>query len=138
MSKKYLRWCRRSRRIEWYPSILPSFLAGQYLSSARHHPGPPASRGGSFPSLPISSDIQHTPGQENVVAGALSRPPAPQSPTDPVQQTSRIQSQQQKRGEKKIGCQIFFVATNFTKLKIIFEMLKKKILGQFSKNYSTF
>ncbi len=31
MSKKYLRWCRRSRRIEWYPSWPPSFLAGQYL-----------------------------------------------------------------------------------------------------------
>ncbi len=31
VSKKYLRWCRRSRRIEWNPSIPPSFLAGQYL-----------------------------------------------------------------------------------------------------------
>jgi hypothetical protein len=32
---------------------------------------------------------------------------------------SRIQKQQQKRGVKKICCQTFFVATNFTKLKII-------------------
>ncbi len=31
VSKKYLRWCRRSRRIEWHPSWPPSFLAGQYL-----------------------------------------------------------------------------------------------------------
>ncbi len=33
---------------------------------------------------------------------------------------SRIQKQQQKRGVKKICCHTFFVATNFTKLKIIF------------------
>jgi hypothetical protein len=34
VSKKYLRWYRRSRRIEWYPSTPPSFLAGQYLLNA--------------------------------------------------------------------------------------------------------
>ncbi len=32
---------------------------------------------------------------------------------------SQIQKQQQKRGVKKISCQTFYVATNFTKLKII-------------------
>ncbi len=33
VSKKYLRWYRRSRRIEWYPSTPLSFLAGQYLQT---------------------------------------------------------------------------------------------------------
>ncbi len=31
VQKKYQRWCRKSKRIDWYPSIPPSFLAGQYL-----------------------------------------------------------------------------------------------------------
>jgi hypothetical protein len=46
----------------------------------------------------------------------------------------------QKRGVKKVGCHTFFVASNFTKLKIIlfYEMLGKKNLAQFSKNYKTF
>ncbi len=50
---------------------------------------------------------------------------------------SRIPKQQQKRGVKKISCNTvpFYVATNFTKLKIIiyfsFEVQKKKILANF-------
>ncbi len=43
------------------------------------------------------------------------------------------------RGEKKFVFLPFFGAINLTKLNyFIFEMLKKKILGQFSKNYRTF
>jgi hypothetical protein len=34
--------------------------------------------------------------------------------------SSRIQKQQQKRGVKKIYCHTFFLATNFTKLTIIY------------------
>jgi hypothetical protein len=45
--------------------------------------------------------------------GCLSRIP------DPDFYPSRIQKQQQKRGVKKISCHTFFVALNFTKLKII-------------------
>jgi hypothetical protein len=52
---------------------------------------------------------------------------------------SRIQKQQQKRELKKIVVKPFFVATNFTKLKIIlFLNAEEKNLGQFSKNYRTF
>jgi hypothetical protein len=40
-----------------------------------------------------------------------------------------------ERGEKKFVVKAIFVATNFTKLKIIAEENK---LGQFSKNYRTF
>jgi hypothetical protein len=51
---------------------------------------------------------------------------------------SRIQKQQQKRGEK-FFVKPLFVATNFTKLKIIlFFNAEEKYLGQFSKNYRTF
>ncbi len=51
---------------------------------------------------------------------------------------SRIQKQQQKRGVKKICCH-FFIAINFTKLKIIlFLKCWRKNLGRFSKNYRTF
>jgi hypothetical protein len=43
------------------------------------------------------------------------------------------------RGEKKFIVIPFFGAINFTKLNyFIFKMLKKKNLGQFSKNYRTF
>jgi hypothetical protein len=43
------------------------------------------------------------------------------------------------RGEKKLVVIPFFGAINFTKLNyFIFEMLKKKNLGQFSKKYRTF
>ncbi len=43
------------------------------------------------------------------------------------------------RGEKKLVFISFFGAINFTKVNyFIFEMLKKKNLGQFSKNYRTF
>ncbi len=49
---------------------------------------------------------------------------------------SRIQKQQQKRGMKKIVVKSFFVATNFTKFKIIlFWNGEENNLGQFSKNY---
>jgi hypothetical protein len=41
------------------------------------------------------------------------------------------------RGEKKISCHTLFVATNFTKLYIIFFNAEEKNLGQFSKNYRT-
>jgi hypothetical protein len=53
---------------------------------------------------------------------------------------SGIQRQQQKRGVKKTFVVIpFYVATNFTKLKIILVLkCEEKNLGQFSKNYSTF
>jgi hypothetical protein len=43
------------------------------------------------------------------------------------------------RGEKKLLSYLFFGAIKFTKLNyFIFEMLKKKNLGQFSKIYRTF
>jgi hypothetical protein len=43
------------------------------------------------------------------------------------------------RGEKNLLYYLFFGDINFTKLNyFIFEMLKKKNLGQFSKNYRTF
>jgi hypothetical protein len=46
---------------------------------------------------------------------------------------SRIQKQQQKRGVKKIVVIPFFVAKNFTKLKIIlFLNAEEKNFGQFS------
>jgi hypothetical protein len=53
---------------------------------------------------------------------------------------SRIQKQQQKRGEKKLDAKPFYVATKFNKIVnyFSFEVLKKKNLGQFSKNYRTF
>jgi hypothetical protein len=53
---------------------------------------------------------------------------------------SRIKKQQQKRGvEKKFVVIPFFVATNFTTLKIILCVFaEKKNVGQFSKNYRTF
>jgi hypothetical protein len=45
-----------------------------------------------------------------------------------------------ERGEKKFVVKSFFVATDFTKLKIILFFLyaEEKNLGQFSKNYRTF
>ncbi len=45
-----------------------------------------------------------------------------------------------ERCEKKFVVKPFFVATNFTQLKIIlfFKNAKEKNLGQFSKNYRTF
>jgi hypothetical protein len=53
---------------------------------------------------------------------------------------SRIQKQQQKRGMKKnLLSNLFFLATNFTKLKINFFLnAEEKNVGQFSKNYRTF
>ncbi len=52
---------------------------------------------------------------------------------------SRIQKPQQKREVKKFVVIPFFVATNFTKLKIIlFLKCWEKNLAQFSKNYRTF
>jgi hypothetical protein len=51
--------------------------------------------------------------------------------THPV---SRIQKQLQKRGGKKFVVIYFFVATNFTKSKIIyFELLKKKNWAKFQR-----
>ncbi len=47
---------------------------------------------------------------------------------------SRIQKQQQKRGVNKFCCHIFFVATNFTKFKIIlFLKCRGKKFGKFQK-----
>jgi hypothetical protein len=44
-----------------------------------------------------------------------------------------------ERGEKKLVCNPFFVATNFTKLKLFYFLnAEEKTLGQFSKNYRTF
>jgi hypothetical protein len=44
-----------------------------------------------------------------------------------------------ERGEKKFVVKPFFVATNFTKLKLFnFLNAEEKNLGQFSKNYRTF
>jgi hypothetical protein len=52
----------------------------------------------------------------------------------------RIQKQQQKRGVKKICCQTCFCSHKFHRIEhyFLFEMLKKKNLGQFLKNYRTF
>jgi hypothetical protein len=44
-----------------------------------------------------------------------------------------------ERGKKKFVVLTFYVATNFTKLKIILVLkAEEKNLGQFSKNYGTF
>jgi hypothetical protein len=45
-----------------------------------------------------------------------------------------------ERGEKKLDVKPFYVATKFNKIvnNFSFEVLKKKNLGQFSKNYRTF
>jgi hypothetical protein len=53
---------------------------------------------------------------------------------------SRIQKEQQKRGVKKDLLSYLFCSHKFHKIEnyFIFEMLKKKNLGQFSKNYRTF
>jgi hypothetical protein len=53
---------------------------------------------------------------------------------------SRSQKQQQKRGVKKNSCHTFLWSHKFHKIEnyFTFEMLKKKILGKFSKNYRTF
>jgi hypothetical protein len=62
-----------------------------------------------------------------------SRIPDPGSPRIP-DLGSRIQKQQQKRGVKKICCHTFFVATNFTKQKIIlFLNAEEQILASFQK-----
>ncbi len=48
---------------------------------------------------------------------------------------SRIQKQQQKRGVKKFVVITFYVATNFTKLKIILVLSgEEKNVAQFLKN----
>jgi hypothetical protein len=49
-------------------------------------------------------------------------------------------SMKKEEDEKIIGVLPFFVATNITKLKpnFIFEQVKKKLRGQFTKNYRTF
>ncbi len=48
---------------------------------------------------------------------------------------SRIKKQQPKRGVKKISCHTFFCSHKFHKIEnyFIFEMLKKKILGNFQR-----
>jgi hypothetical protein len=53
---------------------------------------------------------------------------------------SRIQKQQQKREVKKISCQTFLCSHKFNKIVnyFSFEVLKKKICANFSKNYRTF
>jgi hypothetical protein len=53
---------------------------------------------------------------------------------------SRIQKQQQKREVKKISCHTFLCSHKFHKIVNYFsvEVLKKKNLGEFSKNYRTF
>jgi hypothetical protein len=59
--------------------------------------------------------------------------------SDPGSRIPDPKTATKERGEKKISCQTFFVATNFTKLKIIlFFNAEEKNLGQFSKNYRTF
>jgi hypothetical protein len=62
------------------------------------------------------------------------------SVADPDFYSSLIQKQQQNRGVKKICCHIFFCSHKFNKIEkyFIFEMMKKKIWGQFSKNYRNF
>ncbi len=68
----------------------------------------------------IADFIWHPTYPRTGECGCRCSEPAPHSPSDPVQQTSRIQKQQQKRGdEKKFVAISFFVATNFTKFKII-------------------
>ncbi len=53
---------------------------------------------------------------------------------------SRIRIQLQKRGVKKICCHTFFYSHKFNKIvnNFMYEMLNRKNLGQFSKNYWTF
>jgi hypothetical protein len=43
-----------------------------------------------------------------------------------------------ERGEKKIVIILFFIVTNFTKLNIMFEMLKKKIWVNFQRIVEVF
>jgi hypothetical protein len=45
-----------------------------------------------------------------------------------------------ERGENEICCPSYFVATNISKIEnyFNFEMVKKKNMGQFTKNYRTF
>jgi hypothetical protein len=53
---------------------------------------------------------------------------------------SRSKNSNKREGENNSVVKPFFVATNFTKLKIILYFLnaEEKNLGQFSKNYKTF
>jgi hypothetical protein len=69
--------------------------------------------------------------------GCLSRIPDPDFyPSRISDPGSRIQKQQQKRGGKEFVVIPFFVATNFSKLKIIL-LLKcwRNKMGKFSMNY---
>jgi hypothetical protein len=61
----------------------------------------------------------------------------PGSP-DPGSRIPDPKTAMKDRGEKKFVVIPFFGAINFTKLNYFLEMLKKKNLGQFSKNYRTF
>jgi hypothetical protein len=69
--------------------------------------------------------------------GCLSRIPDPD--LYPFRNPGSQISATEERGEKKFVVKPFFVATNFTKLKIIlFLNAEEKNMGQFSKNYKTF
>jgi hypothetical protein len=58
---------------------------------------------------------------------------------DPGSRIPDPKTGRKERGEKKIVVKYFFVATNFTKCKIInFLTAQEKNLGQISKNYGTF
>ncbi len=118
-------------RTWWYPHLnynwswrrkTPVWL--WTISGPRH-----SLRGPTWPigSLPTSSVAD---------PGCLSRIPDPDFyPFRIPDLGSPIQKQQQKRGVKKV-VKPFFIATNFTKLKIIlFLNAEEKDLGQFLKNY---
>ncbi len=83
-----------------------------------------------------STPSSRTPGTSVADPGCLSRIP------DPDFYPSRIpdpKTATKERGEKKFVVIPFFVATKYTKLKIIiFLKCFEKKLGQFSKNYRTF
>jgi hypothetical protein len=78
--------------------------------------------------------------------GCLSRIPDPYLPIpDPDFYPSRISdpktaTKERGEGDKKICCHTFYCSHKFHKIEyyFIFEMMKKKNFGQFSKNYGTF
>jgi hypothetical protein len=73
--------------------------------------------------------------------GCLSRIPDPDF-THPGSRIPDPKTATKERSEKKLVVITFYVATNFTKLKIIlvftFQVLKKKIWANFQRNYRTF
>jgi hypothetical protein len=91
-----------------------------------------------YVTFPVQKHLLKTSGS---VPGYLSRILDPDFyPSRISDPGSRIQKQQQKRGVKKMCCHTFFCSHKFhiTVNYFIFEVLKKIILGHFSKNCRTF